>query len=131
MAEKWYVATLLLRCKVGDQDVGPWTVEEQVRLLNASSHDSAYERAIHLGELENQSYANSSGETVYWEFIGLADLADLDTEAIYDGIEIKSRYIKSTNPTELALRREDLLVYWAEANRDRTANDILNLTDAS
>jgi hypothetical protein len=129
MAEKWYVATLLLQCKVGDQDVGPWTVEEQVRLIRASNRDSAYEKSIHLGELENQSYPNGSGETVYWEFIGLAELADLDTESIHDGIEIKSHFIKSTDPTQLALRREDLLVYWAEANRDRTANDILNLTD--
>ena len=74
MGNIWYVAKLVLQCRVGDGDMGPWTCDEQVRVIKATDDDHAYEKAIGLGKEEEHTYSNVDGETVSWTFIGLSNL---------------------------------------------------------
>jgi hypothetical protein len=131
MQKKWYVATLILQCKVGIQDTGPWTCQEQIRLLKASSNIEAYQKASDLGEVEEHSYTNTYGETVVWEFIGIEDLEELSGNKIKDGVEIRTRIWKENYPLELVREKGDLTVYRAERNQNRIASEILLEEEAS
>ena len=125
MQKKWYVTTLILQCKVGNQDTGPWTCQEQIRILKAGSNSEAYQKASELGKEEEHSYTNIDGESVVWEFIGVEDLEELSENKISDGVEIRTRVWKEDNPLEFIREKKDLTVYRAERNKNRIALEIL------
>jgi hypothetical protein len=62
--------------------------EEQIRIIEASSINLAYYKAMSLGK--NEAIENNSIETskVYWEFFGLTELKELPE--IKDGIELET-----------------------------------------
>lgn len=97
--QHWYVATLIIRCRVENQPA-PWTCDEQVRVIRAANDDEAYDKAVALGKSEETVYKNGDGEDVFWEFIGLEDLTELDS-AIRDGTEIRSRLFGHQDPASL------------------------------
>lgn len=125
MKPKWYVATLILKCTVGNQSTGPWTCQEQIRLLKATKHDEAYQKALELGKGEEHSYTNADGEPVVWEFIGVEDLAELSVSRISDGDEIRTRIWEDNDPQEFIHEKDDFTAYRAERNKNRTALEIL------
>src|SRR2546430_1081746 len=89
---KWYVATLLLVTKEQDQTSGPWTIEEQTRVLLAHDEEMAYRKAMSLGkkaEQEEMEGAKGEEERFITEFLGLVDLTQLRDEHIQDGTAIK------------------------------------------
>ncbi len=88
---QWYVAELIVQCRVGNACKRRTLYDRQVKVLHALNDEAAYDRALDLGRAENHSYKNSAGETVYWEFIGLANLETLRERSISDGTEIHSR----------------------------------------
>jgi hypothetical protein len=94
-------------------------------VLRAANHESAYKRALSLGKVENHHYKNSAGETVYWEFMGLADLDKLREGKIDDGTEIHSRLQRGDPKPEVYAKR-DLTVFWGERNKHKTAAELLN-----
>lgn len=112
----WYVARLLMRYEVGEHDPGPWTCDEQVRLIRCSDAERAFEKAVALGRGEEDSYKNEFGEDVRWMFVGLVELEDLDVDEIAEGSEITSRLFKSKNPDELVRPRERLNALWPQYN---------------
>ncbi len=126
MKNKWYVATLLLRCKVGDGDVGPWACDEQVHVLRAHDEDEAFDKALKLGQEEEHSYKNAYGEVVSWSFIGLENLEELSSPSIRDGTEIKSRIFEESNPSRLVRQKDGLTAYQAQRNKHRTAEEIIS-----
>ena len=67
--QKWYVATLIMRCEVPDK-LPPHTCDEQIRLLRAADADAAYQKALSLGKNEEETYQNIYGAEVHWEFVG-------------------------------------------------------------
>jgi hypothetical protein len=106
---KWYVATLIVQCRVANEP--PSTCDEQIRLIHAVDADHAYEKALWLGKQEEITYLNEYGETVCWEFIGLENLEELEGR-LRDGVEIKSRlmdcgatFVKTTPKVELSVFR--------------------------
>jgi len=122
---KWYVVRLVVRCRVGEGDPGPWTIDEQVHVLRAPSHEMAYEKSLQLGKAEEHSYENAAGEMVYWDFVGVAELDELLSPTIKDGTEITYRLFDVDNVEELVPDKDDLLVFWGERNKHRTAREIL------
>jgi hypothetical protein len=125
MKDKWYVTKLILQCRVNDDRVGPWTCDEQVRVLRAKDDDTAYEKALRLGREAEDSYQNVHGETVSWEFVGLANLDELGSPSIRDGTEITSRLFTEEEPARLVRQKERLVVYWMQQEKHRTAREIL------
>ena len=107
----WYVATIMVRCRVGAQQTGPWTVQEQIHLIEATDEDVAYQKALEFGKREEHSYENTYGENVSWEFIGLEDLEWTTEEPIQDGAEIRTRFLERDNPDSLISPKNELVVF--------------------
>ena len=113
--QKWYVATLIVRCIVSDDKPPPHTCDEQVHLLRASDADSAYEKALKLGAKEECTYQNVDGEDVHWRFVGLENQEELEG-AIRDGVEIRSRLFDCDDAAYLTPPKSRLSVFLARSN---------------
>ena len=122
---KWYVAEVIVRCRVGKASRRRTLYDRQIKVLRAATDELAYERGLELGRAENHSYKNSAGERVSWEFLGLGNLEELLEKTISDGTEIHSR-LERGNPKSQVRRKRDLTVFWAERNKHRTAGELLN-----
>jgi hypothetical protein len=124
MEKQWYVATLILQCRIENTAQKLKTADEQVRVLRAPDIEAAYGKALQLGKNEEHSYENMYGQIVYWEFLGLADLEELPLdETIEDGTEIKSRLLRKKDPMSLVQAKEHLTVFrWERDQRAREAS---------
>ena len=120
---KWYSAALVLECVIAGET--QHESEIQVRLVEASSHDEAYAYALRLGAEAELSYRNEAGEEVLWRFRGLSDLTELSDTPPRHGDEVYSMSSK-TPASELVCSRERLSAFWFEANRQKTARQILD-----
>lgn len=122
---RWYAAVVVVRARID----GPWQddylVDNQVRLLQAADAEAAYARALNLGKSAEHSYQNGDGETVSWEFVGLADLDELHAAAIEDGLEVYSWRARG-HPESAVVPKEKLAVFWLAANADRNVEDLLD-----
>ena len=79
---KWYVAEIIVGCRVGKASAKRMLYDRQIKVLRASTDEEAYERALEVGRAENQSYKNSFGQKVSWKFLGLGNLQELHEDAI-------------------------------------------------
>jgi hypothetical protein len=122
---KWYVAEIIVRCRVGRLSKGKTLYDCQIKVVRAWTDEMAYERALELGKAENHFYKNSVGEKVCWEFLGLGNLESLHENKISDGTEIHSR-LQRGNPKSEIRRKRDLTIFWAERNKHETAGELLN-----
>lgn len=122
---KWYVGKIVMQCKVDGKDLGPWTFDEQVRIIQAPDKETAYLKSLNLGKEEEQEYKNSEGELVRWIFCGLSDLEEISADKIEDGTEITSTLYESNQVLGLVREKEDLTVFWSERNKDKTAKELL------
>jgi len=120
---RWYTAVLVLEGAVnGQAQAEP---EIQFRLLEARDHEEAYERALEIGAQAEHSYRNSDNHEVAWSFRGLADLTEVVDGAPRHGAEVYST--RSRLPiAELVKPRKKLTSYWLEANKGKTARQILD-----
>jgi hypothetical protein len=121
MAKKrLFVAVLVLQSRVGEQDDKP-IVDHQVRLIRALNVKAAYARALEFGKAENASYKNQVGQTVTWEFLGLAELDRLDENQLRDGGEVFSWRTLGIG-TDLVRKREQLAVFATKETRSRSSS---------
>ena len=120
MKNKWFIATLIIRSRVGNNSNEAQLCDEQVRLIKAPDEDTAYAKASELGKEEEVSYQNEYGQIVTWEFIGLADLEELDA-TIRDGTEIRSRLFHNDNPKNLVADKTKLTVFVNRATQKEIA----------
>jgi hypothetical protein len=124
---KWYVAELIVQCRVGKKPKRRTLYDRQVKVFRAATNKAAYERALDLGRAENTKYKNSAGDTVFWRFLGLANLDTLSENRISDGTEIYSR-LEHGNPEIEVCPKRSLSVFLAERNKHRIARELLNST---
>jgi hypothetical protein len=122
---KWYVAKIVMQCKVDGKDSIPCTFDEQVRVIQAPDNKTAYLKSLKLGKEEEREYKNSEGKLVRWVFCGLSDLEEILDEKIEDGTEITSTLYESDQILELVRKKEDLTIFWAERNKDKMAKELL------
>jgi hypothetical protein len=111
MKNRWFVATIIVKCRVGDEPQADYSCDEQIVLLKAPDEDAAYKKALKLGEEQETHYLNDEGETVYWEFLGLENLEELEEERITDGVEIRSRLRRLPKPEDLVRKKERMAVF--------------------
>lgn len=121
----WYVAEIIVSCRVGKTPGGRTLYDRQVKVLRAATHEAAYQRALKLGKGENHSYKNSAGEKVVWRFLGLGNLELLREKEIVDGTEVYSR-LQRGRPESAICRKRDLTVFWGQRNMHKTAGELLN-----
>lgn len=122
--KKWYLAVLVVASRVDDQGDHAPLIDLQYKLISAADTEAAYLRALQLGAEERLDYENDAGDRVYWEFAGLHDLYEIESEDLRDGVEVYY-HMEKTDPQEWVRSKEDLLAFSAEANRHRTAAEIL------
>lgn len=122
---RWYMAVLVIASRIEEEPFREPSVDLQYRLVQAPDHESAFDRAQEIGGDESHAYKNVYEQTVCWEFLGLHDLRLIDAEEFVDGLEIYSRMTKEEDPADLVCEKERLSCFWYEANKHRTAEDIL------
>ena len=120
----WFTAVLVLRSRVGEGFHDDPLLDHQVRLIQARDAEAAYARARVLGEGEAQTYRNSVGELVTWEFAGLADLAQLLASDISDGTEVYSWQTRGESKASV-LPKEELAAFWSQASAHRITKELL------
>jgi hypothetical protein len=126
MASKtWYVAVLVVASQVGAEPAGEPLIDLQYRLIQASSDEEAYAEAMGLGRQEEHSYPNAEGQTVAWRFVGLHDLRSLDAADLTHGLEVFSAIIRA-DAGGFVTPKAKLTCFWAEANKHRRVQDLLN-----
>jgi hypothetical protein len=125
--KKWFVATLILKCEIeGESTIpGEWTCIQQIHLIREATREGAYEKAMRIGISEELSYANVEGNKVFWTFVGLENLEQLDRNVIRDGMEVWGRVFYSEDPTALTVEKEGLSVFHFDQIKDLTALEIL------
>jgi hypothetical protein len=93
----WYLTKIVYRiiCGQGDHTA---QFDEQLRLIQASSAQEAFEKATALGEKEEDKFYNEDQKLVQWKFINVSELYKLS--GLLDGAELYSR-IQETENAEL------------------------------
>lgn len=115
-SEKWYVAVVVLQATSGAEWQDDRLLDHQIRLIRASDAEVAYTRALVVGAAEAHAYPNSDGQSVTWEFLGLADLEELAAAGFEHGSEVYS-WRSHGDAAEAVLPKE------------RLSNDALHLTE--
>ena len=121
---RWFVGVLVVRSRVDSDVAGPGLLDLQFRLIHAADPESAYTRALELGRHAADTYRNVDGNDVNWEFIGLHDLREVDDESLSDGTEVYSQLARD-DAQNAVVPKSKLSVFWYEANKHRTAQDLL------
>ena len=110
----WYMAVLVrgsfLEGTLDEERLG----DKLFQLVEAPDAETAYRRASELGEAAKEDYADDDGNTVTLRFLGLADLKEISSPRLGDGIEVYSALIDK-NPSESAVSRERLTVFETDA----------------
>jgi len=122
-ALRWYTAVFVVRARIEGAWHDDCLIDHQVRLIRARDPESAYAHAIDLGKAEAQSYRNSEGALVIWEFDGLADLSEVQFEELGDGVEVHS-WRSRGQAGESVLPKEKLAVFWLAANAHRRVEEL-------
>lgn len=123
----WYSTALVMSCEVGGMSGRDASSFLQTHLLQAENHEQAYELAQQIGKECETQYDNQEGERVSWVFKGLQDLQELG-EKLSHGDEISSLKIDSSAPG-MIVSKEELTVFWLEANEDKTVAEVLGDND--
>ena len=87
----WFSARLLFESSVPDEAKGQPLCEENLKLIEADSEESARLKALAIGHNERSEYANSDGAIVQWRFVDVLEIQELCEDTLYDGIEVYSR----------------------------------------
>jgi hypothetical protein len=124
-SQRWYVAVLVVSSRIDSEPARAPAVDLQYRLIRASDNEDAYQRALELGRKAAHSYQNSEGRTVTWECAGLRDLREVDEPELGDGTEVYSQIVRD-NPARQVVSKDQLTCFWAAANSDRTARELLD-----
>lgn len=123
--QRWYVAVLIARATVGEGRQDEFLLDHQVRLIRARDAEEAHTRALALGEAQAHSYRNEAGESVLWEFVGLADLDEVQADQLSDGVEVYSWRTRG-QPPRAVVPKEKLTVFWHAQNAHRPVRDLLD-----
>lgn len=88
MYAEWYIADLVIELNIENDSRN--VVMRLAVLVNADSHDQAYDRAMELGKQQRASYKNKENKTVTTKFRGLENLKAICDEPVH-GALIMSR----------------------------------------
>jgi hypothetical protein len=101
----WYLSKIIFRIICGEGNHTP-QFDEQLRLIAARDEDEAFQKAVTLGEKEQDRFYNHEQQLVQWKFINVAELYRLG--GLLDGAEMYSRIQETDDPDgyiDLANRR--------------------------
>jgi hypothetical protein len=106
----WYMA-VIVRGSFVDGELDEARLGDSLfKLVEAPNVESAYQRAIQLGEASADDYTDDDGQTIRLQFLGLGDLREVTAAAIGDGTEVYSELIP-TKPSRRVVEKEHLTVF--------------------
>ena len=91
----WYLSKLVFRIICGEGQHTP-QFDEQLRIIQANNEQEAFEKAMLIGDKEQDGFYNHEEKLVQWKFINVAELYKLS--GLLDGAEVYSRIIESDDP---------------------------------
>lgn len=103
----WYLSKIIFRIICGEGHHTP-QFDEQLRLISAADEHQAFEKAVSIGQSEQDKFYNHEQELVQWKFVNVAELYRLS--GLLDGAEMYSRIQETDDPEayiDLANRRAD------------------------
>jgi hypothetical protein len=83
---KTYLARLTFSVSVGNDKNSEF--DEQIRVIESSSSESALYKARALGKKEEESFTDTQGKTIRWRFIDVSDIYRID--GLSDGSQLYS-----------------------------------------
>jgi hypothetical protein len=101
----WYLSKIIFRIICGEGQHTP-QFDEQLRLIAAANEEEAFEKAMAIGEKEQDGFYNHEQKLVQWKFINVSELYKLS--GLLDGAEMYSRIQETDDPEayiEMANRR--------------------------
>ena len=107
----WYLSKIVFRIICGEGQHTP-QFDEQLRLIAAKDEKEAFEKALAIGEREQDGFYNHEQQLVQWKFINVAELYLLS--GLLDGAEMYSRIQETDDPEEyidVVHRRADNIRY--------------------
>ena len=116
----WYLSKIIFRIICGEGQHTP-QFDEQLRLIAANNETEAFQKALAIGEKEQDDFYNHEQQLVQWKFINVAELYRLS--GLLDGAEMYSRIQETQDPDEYI----DLVNRRAEHIRISSTHKILNL----
>ncbi len=92
----WFSANILFKgsSPSGSNSAILW--EEQVILIQANTESEAQKKATSIGSNKQHEYRVDSGEIVRWIFDGIERVQQIESQEIYDGIEVFSRFLRNS-----------------------------------
>ena len=115
----WYTAKIVFRIICKEEKTAQF--DEQLRLIEASNQQEAFEKAQAIGIKEEETFLNHEQKSVQWQFINVAELQKLNN--ITDGIELQSR----TEEQEDAERYTNMIHQKARIIQMKTLQQLLTI----
>ena len=91
----WYLSKIIFRIICGEGQHTP-QFDEQLRLITADNEQEAFEKAMIIGEKEQDGFYNHEQKLVQWKFVNVAELYKLS--GLLDGAEVYSRIQETDDP---------------------------------
>jgi hypothetical protein len=91
----WYLGKIVFRIICGEGQHTP-QFDEQLRLITAGNEQEAFEKAMLIGEKEQDGFYNQEQKLVQWKFVNVAELYKLS--GLLDGAEVYSRIQETDDP---------------------------------
>lgn len=107
----WYLSKIVFRIICGEGQHTP-QFDEQLRLITADNEQEAFDKAMVIGEKEQDGFYNHEQKLVQWKFVNVAELYKLS--GLLDGAEVYSRIQETDDPDryiEYTNRKADYLRY--------------------
>ena len=93
----WFIAKICFQI-ITSADAEQAQFEEQFRLLNAATSLEAYQKALKIGQREEESFLNSRSRPVFWKFTGITELKEI--RDLKDGAELFSGIIETNSSAD-------------------------------
>jgi hypothetical protein len=91
----WYLSKIVFRIICGEGQHTP-QFDEQLRLIIADNEQEAFDKAMIIGEKEQDGFYNQDQKLVQWKFVNVAELYKLS--GLLDGAEVYSRIQETDDP---------------------------------
>jgi hypothetical protein len=89
----WYAIEALFRCNVQEEN-NNILYEKKIFLAKLTDElEDVSQKAEEKAVLLESKYKNSEGNDVYWQFVKIIEIQDLNEKEIYDGVEVFSKLV--------------------------------------
>ena len=102
----WFAASLLFKSTHVPTEAKPAIWEESIRLILAATEEEAYEKARRIGNAASHAY-DVEGGTVTWHFQSVERVHHIEDDALRDGSELFSRFLKDSEVQSLGKPFDD------------------------